>query len=143
MERGLGPAILRIGTSIARTSLDCDDLAQRSTTTCRIGIDAFIRRRLHCRHRCLGSSVGRYEAHRNSRETETMKLKAYFAAMLGLAAAMTAGATDLVIATVNNPHMIAMQKHTPVSTSSGSRWKKASCASGSPPISPPRAASSM
>jgi len=41
-----------------------------------------------------------------------MKLKAYFAAMLGLAAAMTAGATDLVIATVNNPHMIAMQKLT-------------------------------
>ncbi len=41
-----------------------------------------------------------------------MKLKAYFAAMLGLAAAMTAGATDLVIATVNNGHMIEMQKHT-------------------------------
>jgi len=41
-----------------------------------------------------------------------MKLKAYFAAMLGLAAAMTAGATDLVIATVNNGHMIEMQKLT-------------------------------
>jgi len=45
-----------------------------------------------------------------------MKLKAYFAgclaASLGLAAAMTAGATDLVIATVNNGHMIEMQKLT-------------------------------
>src|SRR5258706_2556263 len=96
----------------APTSLEYDALAQRSTTTCRIGIDAFIWRRLHCRDRCLGSSVGRYEVHRIQRETETMKLKAYFAAMLGLAAAMTAGATDLVIATVNNPHMIAMQKLT-------------------------------
>jgi sorbitol/mannitol transport system substrate-binding protein len=40
-----------------------------------------------------------------------MKLKACLAA-LALAAGTTAGATDLVIATVNNPHMITMQKLT-------------------------------
>ena len=61
-----------------------------------------------------------------------------------------ASATDLVIATVNNGHMIEMQKLTPAvregqsrtSSSSGSRSKKARCASASRPTSPPRAASS-
>lgn len=45
-------------------------------------------------------------------------------------------ATELVIATVNNGHMIEMQKLTPffekanpTSSSSGSRWKRARCAS--------------
>jgi hypothetical protein len=57
--------------------------------------------------------------------------------------------TDLVIATVNNGHMIEMQKLTPhfekanpTSSSSGSRSRKACCASASRPTSPPRAASS-
>ena len=41
-----------------------------------------------------------------------MKLKASLALIFGLAAATAASATDLVIATVNNGHMIEMQKHT-------------------------------
>ena len=60
-----------------------------------------------------------------------------------------ASATDLVIATVNNGHMIEMQKLTPqfekasrTSSSSGSRSRKARCARASRPTSPPRAASS-
>ena len=40
-----------------------------------------------------------------------MKLKASLALIFGLAAATAASATDLVIATVNNGHMIEMQKH--------------------------------
>ncbi len=42
-----------------------------------------------------------------------MKLKAFVSLMLGLAAASVASAGDLVIATVNNGHMIEMQKLTP------------------------------
>ena len=58
--------------------------------------------------------------------------------VLALAGAGLAhAATELVIATVNNGHMIEMQKltpassrrPTPTSSSSGSRWKKARCAS--------------
>jgi len=41
-----------------------------------------------------------------------MKPKASLALILGLSAAFAASATDLVIATVNNGHMIEMQKHT-------------------------------
>ncbi|MEY2892971.1 MAG: hypothetical protein RJA98_2879 [Pseudomonadota bacterium] len=40
-----------------------------------------------------------------------MKLKASLALMFGLVAATAASATDLVIATVNNGHMVEMQKH--------------------------------
>jgi sorbitol/mannitol transport system substrate-binding protein len=42
-----------------------------------------------------------------------MKLKASLTLILGLCAAGTASALDLVIATVNNGHMIEMQKLTP------------------------------
>lgn len=45
-------------------------------------------------------------------------------------------ATELVIATVNNPHMIEMQssrlssrRPIPISSSNGFRWTKARCAS--------------
>ena len=41
-----------------------------------------------------------------------MQLKAVFASALTVLAAASAQATDLVIATVNNGHMIEMQKHT-------------------------------
>ena len=43
-----------------------------------------------------------------------MKLKASLALIFGLVAATAASAADLVIATVNNGHMIEMQKHTKV-----------------------------
>jgi hypothetical protein len=78
-----------------------------------------------------------------------MKLKASLALAFGLIAGMAHSATELVIATVNNGHMIEMQKLSkhlklpiPASHSNGSRWKKACCASASPPTSPPRAVSS-
>jgi sorbitol/mannitol transport system substrate-binding protein len=41
-----------------------------------------------------------------------MKLKASIALAFGLCAAFSASAVDLVVATVNNGHMIEMQKHT-------------------------------
>jgi sorbitol/mannitol transport system substrate-binding protein len=41
-----------------------------------------------------------------------MKLKASLALIFGLSTALSASAVDLVIATVNNGHMIEMQKHT-------------------------------
>ena len=41
-----------------------------------------------------------------------MRLKAHLTLIASLAAAFAASATDLVIATVNNGHMIEMQKHT-------------------------------
>ena len=41
-----------------------------------------------------------------------MRLKAQLTLIAGLAAAFAASATDLVIATVNNGHMVEMQKHT-------------------------------
>ena len=41
-----------------------------------------------------------------------MKLSTAFAFSLGVVAAASASAADLVIATVNNGHMIEMQKHT-------------------------------
>ena len=41
-----------------------------------------------------------------------MKLKAMLALAIGLTTATAFAATDLVIATVNNGHMIEMQKHT-------------------------------
>ena len=41
-----------------------------------------------------------------------MKLKASLALIFGLTTALSASALDLVIATVNNGHMIEMQKHT-------------------------------
>ena len=41
-----------------------------------------------------------------------MKLKASLALIFGLTTALGASAVDLVIATVNNGHMIEMQKHT-------------------------------
>ena len=41
-----------------------------------------------------------------------MKLKAMLALAFGLTTATAFAATDLVIATVNNGHMIEMQKHT-------------------------------
>ncbi|MBP6494379.1 MAG: sugar ABC transporter substrate-binding protein, partial [Rhodoferax sp.] len=40
-----------------------------------------------------------------------MKLKASLALAFGLIAGMAHSATELVIATVNNGHMIEMQKH--------------------------------
>jgi sorbitol/mannitol transport system substrate-binding protein len=49
---------------------------------------------------------------RKTKGDKTMKLNIAFAFTLSVIAAASAQATDLVIATVNNGHMIEMQKHT-------------------------------
>ena len=78
-----------------------------------------------------------------------MKLKASLALAFGLLTGTAFAATELVIATVNNGHMIEMQKLTKHFESANpdikvkwSRWKKVSCVSALRPISPPRVASS-
>src|ERR1700733_12983420 len=49
---------------------------------------------------------------RTTRRQDHMKLSTAFAFTLSVVAAASAQATDLVIATVNNGHMVEMQKHT-------------------------------